>query len=227
MPDSRELFYCSTFATMKVYFISGIAADRRVFKNIRVPAHCEIIYLNWIAPKKKESLSEYALRMAAKINTEEPFSLVGLSMGGMVASEIARQFKPVHTIIISSVPSSEDFPVYFKWASKLGFHKLVPVSLGKSYSIIKRLFTAETKEDKEILKKIIRESDPKLTRWSVDAIVNWKTTELPASFIHIHGTKDEVLPIRFTQPTHKIVNGGHMMIMNRADEINRILQEIL
>jgi pimeloyl-ACP methyl ester carboxylesterase len=212
---------------MKVYFISGLAADKRVFKNILVPSHCEMVHLDWIPPVNKETLTAYSLRLAKKIDTEEPFSLVGLSMGGMIAAEIARHYRPAQVILISSVPSSEQLPVYFKWAAMVKLHKLVPVSLGKSASIMKRLFTAETKEDKEILKQVIRESDEEFIRWSVNAILNWKTIELPSSYIHIHGTRDEVLPLRFVQPTHTIPKGGHLMIMNRAEEINRILHEVL
>ena len=212
---------------MKVYFISGLGADKRVFKNILVPSHCEIIHLDWIPPHKKETLTAYSLRLAKKINVDEPFSLVGLSMGGMIAAEIARNHPPAQLVIISSVPSSEQLPVYFKWAAMVNLHKLVPVTLGKSASIMKRLFTAETKEDKKVLKQIIRESDKKFIRWSVNAILNWKTIELPPSYIHIHGSRDEVLPLRYTQPTHTINKGGHLMIMNRAEEINRILQEVL
>lgn len=214
---------------MKVYFISGLAADKRVFKNILVPPHCEMVHLDWIPPVNKETLTAYSLRLAKKIDTEEPFSLVGLSMGGMIAAEIARHYRPVRIILISSVPSSEQLPVYFKWLGKINAHRVIPVSVMKSAAITKRLFTAESKEDKLILKQVIRESNSHFIRWSVNAILKWKTNtiELPSSYIHIHGTRDEVLPIRFVQPTHTIPKGGHLMVMNRASEINEILNEVL
>ena len=212
---------------MKVYFISGLAADRRVFKYIEVPGDYEIVHLDWIEPIQNETLSSYALRLAEKINTHETFALVGLSMGGMIAVEISRHFHPIHTILISSVPSSEQLPTYFKWAAKINLHKLVPVSMVKSASIIKRLFTAETPEDKIILKQIIRESDPKFIKWAMGAILKWKGKELPASYIHIHGTRDELLPMRYTRPTHSIQKGGHLMVLNHSSEINKILKEVL
>ena len=212
---------------MKVYFISGLAADRRVFKYIEVPLDYEIVHLDWIEPIKNETLSAYSMRLAEKINARESFALVGLSMGGMIAVEISRHLNPAHTILISSVPSSDQLPIYFKWAAKINLHKLVPVSMVKSASIMKRLFTAETPEDKIILKQIIRESDPIFIKWAMGAILKWKRKELPLSYIHIHGTRDELLPMRYTKPTHSINKGGHLMVLNHSGEINRILKEVL
>jgi len=215
------------FSTMKVYFVSGLAADGRVFKNIKLPDGCVPVFLEWIAPHKNESLQKYALRLAEGIDTSEPFAIVGLSMGGMISSEIARQYKPVVTILISSVPGSKQLPFYFKAAGSIRLHKLVPVSLVKRAARYKRLFTTETAEDKQVLYSIINDSDDKFIYWAVDAILKWRSEQLPQPYIHIHGTHDEVLPIRFTTPTHIISKGGHLMVMNRAGEINAILQTAL
>jgi pimeloyl-ACP methyl ester carboxylesterase len=212
---------------MKVYFVSGLAADGRVFKNIQLPAHCEPVLLEWITPLKKESLKNYALRLAEGINASEPFAIIGLSMGGMISAEIARQYKPAFTILISSVPSSKQLPFYFKAVGVLRLHKMVPVSLVKSAAKLKRVFTSETDEDKAILRHIIQESDSKFIYWAMDAILKWRSEDFTSSYIHIHGTKDEVLPIRFTKPTHIISKAGHLMVMNRAGEINAILREVL
>src|SRR6478752_103643 len=100
---------------MKVYFISGLAADSRVFHHIRLAEEHEMVHLQWIEPVVNETLGSYAERLAEKIDTAEPFALVGLSMGGMIAAEIAQTYKPVSTILISSIPCSLHLPTYFKW----------------------------------------------------------------------------------------------------------------
>jgi pimeloyl-ACP methyl ester carboxylesterase len=212
---------------MKVYFVSGLAADSRVFKNIRLPEHCETVYLEWIQPLKKESLKNYALRLADGIDTSAPFAIIGLSMGGMITAEIARQHKPAFVILISSIPGSKQLPFYFKAAGVIGLHKMMPVSLVKSAAKFKRVFTSESGEDKIILRNIIQDSDPHFISWAMDAIVKWRGEALQQPYVHIHGTKDEVLPMRFTKPTHIIPKAGHLMVMNRAGEINAILREIL
>jgi pimeloyl-ACP methyl ester carboxylesterase len=212
---------------MKVYFISGLAADKRVFKHIQLPHGFEAVYLDWISPEKDETLEAYALRLAAKINREEPFALVGLSFGGMLATEIAKQYHPAATILISSVPVSAQLPGYYRIAGKLGLHKILPVSLIKSSAATKRLFSREPVEDKKLLWQIIHDSDTGLIRWSMEAILNWQNETIPQPVWHIHGTNDEILPVRYTHPTHTIPKEGHMLIMTRPDVVNEILAKAL
>ncbi len=158
---------------MKVYFISGLAADSRVFKHIKLPDEHEMVPLDWIEPGKNESLQQYAHRLAEKIDASREFALVGLSMGGMMAAEIAKLHKPVITILLSSVPSNTHLPFYFKWAYRFRLHKLVPVALLKSASILKRGLTPDSPEDKEVLKQVIKDSDPRFIKWAMQAILSW------------------------------------------------------
>ena len=212
---------------MKVYFISGMAADKRVFHRIQLPPGFETVYLDWITPLKQESLPSYAMRLATNIDTTEPFVLVGLSFGGMLATEIAKQYQPVATILISSVPVSGHLPGYFRAAAKLKLHRIVPVSLLKTSAAAKRFFTRERADDKKLLWQIINESDTSLIKWSMHAILNWQNETVPQPVYHIHGTRDEILPIRYTQPTHTIAKAGHMLVMTRPEEVNEILSNVL
>ena len=125
----------------------------QVFKNIYLQPQYEVIHLNWIKPEKNESLRTYALRMAEKIDRSEKFGLVGLSLGGMVATEIAKAFPPEKVVLISSIPLSSHMPAYFRWAGFLRLHRIVPVSLIKQMARVKRVFTAETSEDKKMFLK--------------------------------------------------------------------------
>ncbi len=212
---------------MNVYFISGLAADRGVFKHLRLPQGFEAVYLDWLQPFKNESLEAYAIRLAEKIDNQKPFIIVGLSLGGMLAAEISKHFNPENVIIISSIPSAKHLPTYFKLAGKLKLHKILPVSVIKSAALIKRIFTSETPEDKIYLRRTIRTSDPVFIKWAINAVLNWKTQTLPQKYIHIHGTGDEIFPVKISKPTHIVKGGGHLMIMNRSEEINHILNSLL
>lgn len=212
---------------LNIYFISGLAADRSVFKHLQLTPFCSAIYLDWIEPEKAETLAAYALRLAEKIDTSKPFALVGLSFGGMLATEIALRLKPVFLILISSIPRVQQLPHYFKLAAVLRLHKLVPIRFIQQAALLKRFFTIETAADKTLLRAMIRKSDVYFIRWAMHAVLTWKNTLVPENLIHIHGTRDEVLPVRFTKPTHIIPKGGHLMVMTRPEEINKILQEVL
>jgi pimeloyl-ACP methyl ester carboxylesterase len=212
---------------MNVYFISGLAADRRVFKHIRLPNGFTMIHLDWIPALKGETLVNYASRLATPINRSEPFILVGLSMGGMVATEIAKQYSPTATILLSSIATHQHLPTHLKLAGKLKLHRIVPVKLVKNAAILKRFFTTETPDDKTTLKQIIRESDSRFIYWAMDAILKWRNEEVPQPLFHLHGTRDEILPIKYTKPTHVIPKAGHLMVMNRASQVNEFLTGIL
>jgi pimeloyl-ACP methyl ester carboxylesterase len=212
---------------MKVYFISGLAADRHVFRHIRLPDHCEPVYLDWITPEENEPLQGYAMRLSSKINHDEPFVLVGLSFGGMLAAEIARQYPARATILISSVPASHHLPGYFRLAAMLKLHRVFPITLIQKAAVLKRYFTSETKEDKIMLKNMIRSSDTRFIRWALNAVLTWKNQELPGRLYHLHGSRDGILPCWCTKPTHTISKAGHLMVLTRAEEINAIIKEIL
>lgn len=212
---------------MNVYFISGVGADWRVFSNLKLPAGCAAHHLDWIKPEINETLASYAKRLAEGIDRSKPFILVGLSFGGMLATEINALYPAKLVVLISSVPTSDQLPPYFKMAGRINLHKLVPVSLLKSMSLLKRLFTAETPEAKKFLRQAIRSADTGFIRWSLDAIVKWRGHHRPSSYIHIHGSQDFILPTRFTGYTHLVKGGGHLMVLTRASDINRILAEAI
>ena len=215
------------FIAVKVYFISGLAADRSVFHHIQLSSGFDPVYLDWIPPHKKESLSGYARRLGEQMDTSTPFALVGLSMGGMLAVEIAGYTRPACVILISSISHSSQLPPYFRYLGAARLHKYLPVSMLQKAAILKRLFTTESEEDKRLLKAMIHKADPGFIRWALAAILEWESADPPGNLIHIHGSRDEILPLRFTRPTHIIPAAGHLMVMNRAKEINVLLCEAL
>ncbi len=212
---------------MKVYFISGLGADSRIFCHIQLPAGFEAVFLDWIKPEKEEPLAHYALRLGSSISKEDPFCLLGLSMGGMMAVEIAKHLPPKKLILLSSVATRDELPRYFEYFQKLRLYKFVPMAFIKSASILKRLFTAEDEEDKKLLEKIIHDADPEFLRWGMGAILHWQNREKPGKIWHIHGDHDEILPIKYIEPTYIIPNGTHLMVLNRSKELNSILANIL
>ena len=212
---------------MKAYFISGLGAGKKAFQRIRLPESFEPVYLDWITPEKDESLRNYARRFSSLIKNDDAFVLIGLSFGGMLASEIARLRNPMKTIIISSIGCANELPWYFKRAGRIGLHRAVPIKLLKAGTIIKNMIGAASKEDKAIIIDYAKFADPALVRWSLHAIVNWDQYQRLPGIIHLHGSKDLMLPLRYTHPDYIIKDGGHLMVFNKADEVNRILNQVL
>jgi pimeloyl-ACP methyl ester carboxylesterase len=212
---------------LKVYFIPGIGADYRLFTYVRLPEGYIPSYIHWTDPHNNEKLSDYAWRLTGQIDTTEPFILVGLSLGGMMAVEIAKRINPVCTIIISSIPVTTHLPKYFKFAGKLGMGKILPASLLKMASSAKHALTMSSAANRKLMFDIIRAGDDRFIRWALNAVLEWENKEVPKPFYHIHGTRDEIFPISLTTPTHIVKKGDHMFAVSKPDILNHMLKEII
>jgi len=210
-----------------VYLISGLGADRTVFQNLTFGKGVKIHHLDWIAPKLKESLPAYALRLAEGIDTSREFSVVGLSFGGMLAIEIASVFRPQRTILISSILSKKGLPWYYRFAGRMRINKLIPIAKPAGIPrFISAFFGVETENDALFFHQLMRNADPRFSKWAIDSILKWNRTESPSGIVRIHGAKDKVLPVRDGKVDYFIPDGGHFMVFNRAEKISEILTEV-
>lgn len=210
---------------MKLYCISGLGADRRAFRKLKL-ADVEIEHIDWIKHIKNESLESYATRLKSKIDEKEKFALLGLSFGGMLAYEIAKQTNPAKLILISSLVNRRELPWHFRVAGFLRLHKWLPVGWIKSSNFLTNwFFGAKTIEDKEVL-NAIRGTDVQFAKWAMGAVLGWKNREV-IDCVRIHGTKDRILPSRNLTIDYSIKGGSHFMIVSRSREVSKIISSIL
>ncbi|MEL7340084.1 MAG: alpha/beta hydrolase, partial [Bacteroidota bacterium] len=108
--------------SLPIYAIPGMGVDSRIFKELRLDQ--QIHFLEWEDPfGERESLSDYAQRFARKL-PNEPFILLGLSFGGILAQEISR-FKPVRGIILlSSIRDESGLPWHMKLMQWVPYYQL-------------------------------------------------------------------------------------------------------
>jgi pimeloyl-ACP methyl ester carboxylesterase len=211
-----------------LYLISGLGADERIFSNLRFPAGYQVHYLQWITPEKDEPISHYAARMAAGITADGSITLLGVSFGGMISLEIARQMPIAKNILLSSIKRTSEKPPYYNWVKRLRLHKLPDSILYQRRNIIvKKFLNIETNMERALVNEYLAKRDYTYMRWAVNAILHWENEQVPDGLVHIHGAKDMPFPVKYLQPTHLIPDGGHFMVLNRAEAINRILSEIL
>lgn len=213
---------------MDVYFISGLGADKRAFERLRLPDKFSLHYLDWITPKRNETLNDYAKRLAASIDTSKPFALVGLSMGGMIAAAMTQFLQPYKTILISSIGCNAEFPPLLKIARTTKVYKLIPESiLHYPNAVAYWLFGAKSKSEKSLMHYLISNSDPHFVKWAIGAIVNWKDCERPKQLFHIHGNRDKILPLKYTKPNVVIDKGSHFMVWTKAGQVSKLIEQAL
>ena len=205
-----------------VYFISGLGADERVFSKLHL-SHCKVIHLSWFDPEHGETIESYAQKMSKKI-VEEDAILIGLSMGGMIAVEIAKIKKLKKVILISSCKTHKEFPLSIRLAAALHLPKLFRRRFLKvGGAIFYKLIGAESEDDKTLVRNLLKDASPNFVLWAVRTLPFWKNEIVPPNVIHIHGTNDHVLPFKYVKANEVIEGGGHLMVYNRAEECEKII----
>jgi hypothetical protein len=143
-----------------------------------------------------------------------------------MATEIAKLTSPVNTIIFGSVPTHKQLPPWFKYAAKIKLHRLIHPSFVKLSATVKHSLFTKGAENRKFLRQLIRDGDNRFIYWGMDAVMKWRNEEIPANLIHIHGSNDEVFPIRYVKPAY-VLKGGHLLVFHHANEVNKLLEEIL
>ena len=108
-----------------IYFVSGLGADERIFQWLRYDKF-RPVHIKWVPPEKSEPIEDYAKRLSEQIEDENPV-IVGLSFGGMIAVEMAKQMSSEKVVLLSSVKESgEEIPFYFKIFRAFPIHRIFP-----------------------------------------------------------------------------------------------------
>ncbi len=89
----------------KIYLIAGLGADYRLFKHLDLPGY-DVIHLHWLRPEPNDSLKTYAGKLIDEYHIEPGSVVLGVSLGGMLTVEIAKQMQLSKAILISSIKSS-------------------------------------------------------------------------------------------------------------------------
>jgi hypothetical protein len=206
---------------MKIYGISGLGADKRVFERLNLDH--EITVLDWLVPYPKESLLDYSKRMAELINTQEPFCLIGVSFGGIIASTIQRLLNPELTFIISSATNHHAYPLVYSIPRMLPVLFYLPAYFFRPIKpLVRALFKTR---DKALLYPILTDTNPEFVRWAIWALVNFENNgpRNPGSIV-IHGDRDLLFPIR-KQKADYTIQGGHFIIVDQAERVSAIIND--
>jgi pimeloyl-ACP methyl ester carboxylesterase len=210
-----------------MFLIPGLGADKRIYKNIKL-GDAEVTYTDWLEPHPTDTLSSYAQRLIDEYHITPGSIVIGNSLGGMLAVEIANKIKLDKVILISSIKTIDEAPFYFKLFKWFPIYKLIPGSLfAKMGGLIAPLFGKMYSVDAYLFNSMLQNTSPVFIKWAMGAVLNWQNKTVPPCLYHITGDKDLIFNYKkIINPT--IVKGGtHIMIFDRAKEINKILTDIL
>jgi len=82
-------------------------------------------------------------------------------------------------------------------------------------------------KEKDIFKDMLKNASPEFMKWAMGAILHWDNKIIPPNVYQISGDKDLVFPYENLKDAIIVKGGTHIMIFDRAPQINKLLNEIL
>lgn len=212
---------------MTIYFLPGLGADHRLFDGLTISGH-KVAHIRLPVPARYQTMREYAEEISKQIDTSEEFILIGVSLGGMIACELATITKPQKVILISSARNYQEIPAPYRFQGRTRINRIIPGWLLKYGAVaLQGICESDSWKHRRFFRKMILAKPAIYYKRTVDMIVNWNRADSDPNIIHVHGTGDRTLPFKLVKPHHVIERGSHMMVYTRAREINQILNRIL
>ncbi|MDW3191658.1 MAG: alpha/beta hydrolase [Cytophagales bacterium] len=227
------LFYSISSMTnaqenIPVYLIPGQGGDGRLFNNLTLPKGFEARHVVYERPEAGMSMQDYAKQLTRQIDTTNKFILLGVSLGGMLATEMSELVDAEKVIIISSAKGRHELPGRYTFQSKVPIYKLVSPKTAKfGAKLLQPIVEPDRQKEKETFKAMLRDKDAIFLRRTIEMIMHWDRTDAPKNIIHIHGNKDHTIPIRKVDYDILVPGGSHMITLTRGEEISQLVKEVL
>jgi esterase/lipase len=212
-----------------IYFVPGMAANSKIYEHISLDENLfKCHFLEWKIPTSKdESIQDYAQRMCEEIKHENPV-LIGVSFGGIMVQEMSKIITVKKIIIISSIKSNLELPKRFKLAAATKAYKLFPAKFLENLDSYINYFLGDYLSKKlEAYQKYMSVRNATYLHWAIDCVLHWQQEQSEEKIVHIHGTKDEVFPIKHINNCIEIENGTHAMILTKDKKITSDIQQAL
>jgi pimeloyl-ACP methyl ester carboxylesterase len=218
----------STSKKMKIYLIPGQGSDSRLFDKLELDSAYTLVKITCPSPEKHSTMQEYAGLIAKQIDTTEKFSLIGVSLGGMICTELAEVLNPEKVIIVSSAKCRSELPFRYRILKKIPLNRIISPGLyWYGAQIAQPIVEPDRHHGKETFKSMLKSKDPIFLKRTTFMIINWNRTVFSEKIVHIHGNNDHTIPLKNVQADFIIENGSHMMMFTRGKEISTLINEIL
>ena len=200
-----------------VYLIPGTGGDHRLYDNLALQGY-DTVRVHWVEPAPEDQMADLAQRLLPQIDTTQPHVLVGVSLGGMVATELATLTHPEAVILISSAKTREELPIRYRFQRQVPLYRWVGGQFLKDATPLGRfLFEPSSYPHRAVFNAMIDDKTPHFMEEGVRIICEWQRTEPPAvPTLHLHGSRDHTLPYRTIGEAQPIAKGSHMMVYTQG-----------
>ena len=196
-----------------IYILPGMGANSKMYTSKPAwQALSDAKFLDWPEWKGERTLSDMAGSIIKLHSIKECQTLIGSSLGGMVALEIAKKTSAKKVILLGSAQKRKEINsllVGLAPLAKISPLKLIQAVAGKSNSEFLDMF---------------KSVDPEFIRHMCLAINEWEGVDLECC-TRIHGSKDIVIPC----PSDALVieGAGHLLAISHSEECVRLVKAFI
>jgi pimeloyl-ACP methyl ester carboxylesterase len=212
-----------------IYFVSGTAANSKIFDRILLPPELyEFHFLEWMLPEtKEETIEHYAIRMCKKVKHPNPI-LLGVSFGGVLVQEMSKIIPCEKIVLISSIKNKYELPKRLRFVKRTKAYIFFPSkSIDSIENFVQFIFGEKSKKRIDMYKDYLSIRDPLYLNWAIKQVLIWDQKYTLPNILHIHGDIDPIFPIKHIKDCTVVKKGSHVMIVTKAKKISRILLENL
>jgi pimeloyl-ACP methyl ester carboxylesterase len=195
----------------RIHALPGMGADRRMFPEpwSQLPgftAH------DWPDYHEESTLNEMARSFCESSGIRDGDSLVGASLGGMVACEIAKLKKIRSLYLVGSAIHKAEINQLLA-----ALHPLVSIAPLQWIKFSSGKIPAD-------LAQMFAETNPRFVRAMCAAIFHWEGLQpSQTTCFRIHGLRDRVIPL--PESVDLTLDGGHLIAMSHAKECVEFIRE--
>jgi len=187
-----------------IFALPGMGADRRVFPGAWQEL-VDVKFVEWAPYFALDSIPGLAAAIVEHERIADGDVLIGTSLGGMVACEIAKLRKIDRLVLVASAVGPHEVSGLL---SVLG-----PLAPYAPVKFVKALSSSVPGD----LARMMGDADEAFIRSMCGAIRDWRGLAAPhPGMIRIHGERD--LVIMPPKRTDLMLNGGHLIAMTHAEE---------
>lgn len=208
----------------KLILLPGMTPGRRIFDKLAPHLGlCEII--DWVAPGRAKSISEYAQKLATETGIDSECDIVGVSFGGMVAQEIANLVRSRLCFAVSSVSSSNELRPAQKILARLpeGVHSSALGFVGG----IANAWPLKGSSTGTVRARKFAGVGGDWYRWATSAALRWTPDFSGSHFrvIRVHGDRDRTFPNGHRHADHVITGAGHVLVITHSRALAEIIHQ--
>lgn len=201
---------------MTVHLLPGLGATSALYAGYELP--CQTRASDYLPPPHAQcSFADYARFMIRELGIQPGDSLIGVSLGGMMACEISKWMPISKITLVSSCRQRQQLNPLLSHLSFLG--PRLP------WALLQRLSypMPGLNESQKLAVTMFREADPAFVYWGCSHAAHWEGLDHHPDILSIHGDRDLVFPLRRQTVQQVIPGGGHLMIVTHRCEILPLL----